>query len=84
MVYTMYTERTQVLLSREQLARLKRKARRDGQSLGAVIREAIDAHTIDTSDRRRAAVKHLLTLEAPVDDWDAMKAEIIRGATPER
>ena len=79
----MFTERTQVLLSREQLARLKRAARRGGRSVGGVIREAIDAYTTASSDRRRDAVRHLLAMDAPVDDWDVMKAEIIRGATGE-
>ena len=39
----MFSERTQVLLSPEQLARLKRIAARDGRSVGAVIREAVDS-----------------------------------------
>ena len=80
----MFTERTQVLLSKEQLARLKRAARREGRSVGGVIREAIDAYTTATSDRRGDAVRHLLALDAPVDDWDVIKAEIIRGATSDR
>ena len=39
----MFSERTQVLLSPEQLGRLKRIAERDRKSVGAVIREAVDA-----------------------------------------
>jgi hypothetical protein len=78
---TMFTERTQVLLSREQLARLKRQARREGRSVGAVIRDAVDAYTATPDDRRRAAIGRLLRLEAPVDDWEVMKAQIIEGAT---
>ena len=80
----MYSERTQVLLSPEQLARLKRQARRDGRSLGAVIRDAVDAYTVGPAERRRQAVEHLMALGAPVDDWPTMKEEIIRGATSER
>ena len=80
----MFSERTQVLLSKEQLALLKRAARRDGRSVGAVIRDAIDAYTIGTADRRREAITHLLGLEAPVDDWEVMKTEILRGASGER
>ncbi len=78
----MYSERTQVLLSPEQLERLKRLARRDGRSVGAVIRDAVDAYTLHTSDRH-AAIERLLSLEAPVDDWEVMKAEILRGALGE-
>ena len=59
-------------------------ARRDGRSLGAVIRDAVDAYTVGPVDRRLAAMEHLFTLEAPVDDWDVMKAEErYRGAIGE-
>jgi len=79
----MYSERTQVLLSPEQLDRLKRVARRDGRSVGAVIRDAVDAYTQGPSERRLTALEHLFTLDAPVDDWSVMKAEILRGAIGE-
>ncbi len=79
----MYSERTQVLLSPEQVDRLKRLARRDGRSLGAVIRDAVDAYTLSPVERRLTAIEHLFTLDAPVDDWDVMKAEILRGAIGE-
>jgi predicted DNA-binding protein len=78
----MFSERTQVLLSPEQVDRLKRLARRDGRSLGAVIRDAVDAYTLGTADRH-AAIERLLSLEAPVDDWSVMKEEILRGAIGE-
>ena len=42
----MFSERTQVLLSPEQLARLKRIAARDGKSVGAVIRDAVDGFVV--------------------------------------
>ena len=32
-------------------------------------------------ERRRAALARLLALEAPVDDWERMEEEIIRGAS---
>jgi predicted DNA-binding protein len=76
----MYTERTQVLLSPEQLQRLKRQARQTKRSVGAVIREAIDAYTSVPADERRDAIERLVRLDAPVDDWDVMKAEIVAGS----
>jgi hypothetical protein len=79
----MYTERTQVLLSPEQARRLKRRARQERRSVGAVIRDAVDAYTgpVATDDERRAAMERLLSLEAePVDDWEVMKAQILAGA----
>ena len=75
----MYSERTQVLLSREQAARLKRIARKEGRSVGAVIRDAVDAYAGGTVARRQEALDRLFALEAPVDDWEIMKAQIIEG-----
>ena len=79
----MFTERTQVLLSREQADRLRRVARREGRSVGAVIRAAVDAYATATREQRQAAVRHLMAIDAPVDEWAAMKGEILRGATGE-
>ena len=78
----MFSERTQVLLSPEQLERVKRIARREGSSVGAVIRDAVDAFTWTPADRRRAAIDHMMTLNAPVDDWEVMKAQIDEAAYP--
>lgn len=74
----MFSERTQVLLSKSQLARLKRIAAREKRSVGAVIRDAVDAYTGETVTLadRRAAVERLLAMNAPVDDWDVMKRQI--------
>ena len=78
----MYSERTQVLLSPEQLARLKRLATREGKSVGAVIREAVDAFVGAEPDKRRRALEVLFAMELPVDDWDVMKAEMERTRYP--
>jgi hypothetical protein len=75
----MYSERTQVLLSPDQLAKLKRIAARDRRSLGAVIRAAVDAYDDPGGDRREAAVAAITSMDLPVDDWDVMKAEILRS-----
>lgn len=76
----MYTERTQVLLTPEQRALLERIAGRRHASVGAVIREAIEAYTAPRARPRTEALEALLALAAPVDDWEAMKADILRGA----
>lgn len=80
----MYTERTQVLLSPEQLARVKRLAAREGRSVGAVIRDAVDAFVGAEPDARQRALQSLFAAEAPVGDWEAMKAEIERGRYDDR
>ena len=81
----MFTERTQVLLSPEQRRRLERRAAEERRSVGAVIRDAVDAYTGSSGRSRREAADRLLGLGAPVGDWEAMKTEIIRGAVePDR
>jgi hypothetical protein len=52
----MLTERLQVLLSRGQRRRLEAEARRRRTSVGALIREAVDArlHSVPLEKRRRA------------------------------
>lgn len=77
----MLTERMQVLVTPEQRARLERLAARRRQSVGALIREAIEAYTAPRQVPRSEAAARLFALEAPVEDWETMKAEIIRGAT---
>ncbi len=73
----MFSERTQVLLSKQQLATLKRRAKRDQSSVGAVIRAAVDSYLeIPSNDERQAALQRLFALNAPVDDWPVMKAQI--------
>lgn len=75
----MFTERTQVLLSPEQLARLKRIAARDGRSVGSVIREAVDSFVEAAPDSRDRALRSIMSMNAPVDDWEVMKAQIMRS-----
>lgn len=75
----MFSERTQVLLSPEQVARLKRIAAREGRSVGAVIRDAVDSYVDPGEDSRHKAIHVLLAMNAPVDDWEVMKAQILRS-----
>ncbi len=75
----MYSQRTQVLLSPQQLERLKRIAASEGQSVGAVIRDAVDAFTGSAPGTREQAIRSILSMEAPVDDWAVMKEQIQRS-----
>lgn len=77
----MFTERTHVLLSPEQRQRLENRAAQERRSIGAVIRAAVDAYTGSPSRSRQEAAESLLSIGAPVSDWEKMKVEIIRGAT---
>lgn len=80
----MHSERTQVLLSPDQRARLERIAAREGRSMGAVIRDAVDAYTLPRARPPHEILDALFALDAPVADWDQMKREIIEGAVGER
>ena len=75
----MFSERTQVLLSPQQVERLKRIAARDGRSVGAVIREAVDTYVEPGLDARRRAADRILDMNLPVDDWEVMKEQIMRS-----
>lgn len=75
----MFSERTQVLLSPAQVAKLKRIASREGRSVGAVIRDAVDRYVDPGDDVRKRAVAEILEMNAPVDDWEVTKEQIMRS-----
>ncbi len=75
----MFSERTQVLLSPAQVEKLKKIAARDGRSMGAVIRDAVDAYIDPGLDSRRRAADRILSMNLPVDDWEVMKQQIMRS-----
>jgi predicted DNA-binding protein len=75
----MFSERTQVLLSPDQVARLKRIAAHEGRSVGAVIRDAVDSYIDPGDDARHRAAQSIIAMNLPVDDWEVMKAQILRS-----
>jgi predicted DNA-binding protein len=77
------SERIPILVTPEQRERLDDRARRQGRSFGAVVREAIDSYVPRQRRSRREALEELYSLTAPVADWPEMKAEIIAGGTGE-
>jgi hypothetical protein len=59
----MFTERLQVLMSKEQRRRLEAEAKRRHSSVGALIREAIDARgAVATPDERSRAVAEIKSM----------------------
>jgi hypothetical protein len=76
------THRLQVLVSPERFADLEAEARREGTSIGAVVREAIDARLGDdeAANRRAAAFRALLDEPNPEGlepDWEVVKAQML-------
>ncbi len=84
------TRRLQVLLPPERFADLEAEAQRSGTSIGAIVREAIEARLgDDETAARRAAAFHAL-LEEPLPeglepDWEVVKAQMLdsSGRLPE-
>lgn len=77
-----YTERIQVLVAPAQLARLRAIARRQRTSVGALVREAVEAKYFESdTERRVAAVERLAAMSLPVADWEQMERESVRWAT---
>jgi len=56
----MYSERIQLLVSKEQRRRLEQEARRRGTSVAAVVRDAVDSQLGGpTREERLAALEHI-------------------------
>jgi predicted transcriptional regulator len=76
-----YTRRLQTMLTEEQYAALEKIAIESHRPISVLIREAIEKTYLDQSRRacRRAALKRLVAMQAPVDEWEKIEAEIARG-----
>lgn len=72
-------KRTQVLLTADQLRRVRREAKKRRDSVGSVIREAIDRAFPPERVERRAALERVLGgPEIPFGDWDEAKRDLPR------
>jgi hypothetical protein len=69
--------RLQVLIDDDRYERLRRRAEETGDSVGEVVRGAIDEAIPRVDPDRAKAIDELLALPPmPVDDWEVMKREI--------
>jgi hypothetical protein len=79
---SMLVERLQVLIGREQRARLEREAALRGTSVATLVREAIDLAFPPSLPRRRSAADAILDAEPmPAPDLDDLRHELdeLRG-----
>lgn len=78
---SMLNERLQVMIGREQRARLERHARARGASVATLVREAIDLAFPGDADRAGAAHAVLTAEPMPVPDPAELRAELdeLRG-----
>ncbi len=80
-----YTQRVQTVLTAEQYALLRQLSKERDKPVSVLIREAVERVYFKQAAlwRRRTALKSLLSLNAPVADWEQMEEEIIKGALDE-
>lgn len=78
-----YTKRVQTVLTEQQYRALSKLSAELDKPLSVLVREAVEDVYFSPADRdrRHAALKTLLALDAPVADWEEMEDEIVRGAT---
>jgi predicted transcriptional regulator len=72
------TKRVQVLFSPAQYARLQEIARARGESVGSLVRQAVQQQYLDNSRAERlAAVEKMAAFRLPVSDWEQMERESV-------
>ena len=72
-------KRTQVLLTPDQLQRVRREAKKRRGSVGSVVREAIDRAFPAERVQRAAALERVLAgAEIPFGDWEEAKRDLPR------
>lgn len=76
-----YTKRIQAVLTEEQYELLSELSDKTGKPVSQLVREAVERVYLEkaSEERRQAALDKLLSLNAPVADWEEMEDEIIRG-----
>ena len=80
-----YTKRIQAVLTEEQYRALLKLAKQQHRPVSELVRDAIDSVYFGGAalEKRRAALQDLLSIDAPVADWETMEAEIIKGSLEE-
>ncbi len=72
------TKKTTILLSEELHGQLTTLAKREGKSLGQLVRDAcVQQYGITSREEKREAVRRLASLNAPVDTVEVMKRQSV-------
>ena len=78
------SRRVQVLFSPDQITRLQAIAQAEGESVGALIRKAVETvYLHEEPEKRRQAVKRMAALSLPVSEWEQMERESMPGCAVE-
>lgn len=74
------THKTTILLSPTEHRFLQQEARKQRLTMGEIIRRAIRTlYCVSPQTKTRKAWGKLFRARAPVADWEAMEAEILKG-----
>jgi uncharacterized protein (DUF1778 family) len=75
------TKRVQTVLTNEQYELLLQVAKKRKKTVSALVRQAVEVECLEEELRttRQHALKDLLSLDAPVSDWEKMEGEIVKG-----
>lgn len=79
-----YTKRVQAVLTEAQHAALQALSERNVKPISVLIQDAVERVYLKPTEmaKRRCALADLLSLNAPVSDWDQMEKDIINAARP--
>ena len=75
------TKRVQTVLTMKQYELLLQVAKKKKKTVSALVRQAVEVECLEEELRmtRQHALKNLLSLDAPVSDWEKMEGEIVKG-----
>ncbi|MBI4287343.1 MAG: hypothetical protein HY671_02805 [Chloroflexi bacterium] len=72
-------KRVEVLFDPGQYAKLEKVARNAGESVGSLVRKAVEREYLrPTDDERRQAVRELLQMRLPIGDWEDVEADLLK------
>jgi len=70
--------RIQILFSAEQASRLQAIARERGESVGSLVRRAVEeTYLRHEKEARLKAVREMAAMSLPVGDWEQMERESV-------
>jgi hypothetical protein len=76
----MLSKRVEVLFDPKQYSELEHVSQRNGKSVGALIREAVERQFLQPTRRQRlAAVKRLTSQQIDWPPWEDLKEQIIKA-----
>jgi hypothetical protein len=76
----MLSKRVEVLFDPKQYEGLEQEARRRGESVGSLVREAVERqYLLPSREERRTALKELLSIKLDIGSWEEAKELILRS-----